>query len=206
MIKTDSKGDAQKEKIVRIAREMFATNGFEATTTRKINQEAGIAEGLMYYYFPHGKRQILDTIVYEGVMARLSKAKFVFQNINSAADLETALMASFENIWASFDDEQLYQSFMITVRERPLLSDKQANWLLDTLDNLRKQLGDGLANMTGTFKIPAESTQTLAQVLLAIYQKVIYDQLLIINDRQLDDKMAQTMRPQIALLLASVSD
>lgn len=45
MIKTDSKGDAQKEKIVRIAREMFATNGFEATTTRKINQEAGIAEG-----------------------------------------------------------------------------------------------------------------------------------------------------------------
>lgn len=60
--------------------------------------------------------------------------------------------------------------------------------------------------MTGTFKIPAESTQTLAQVLLAIYQKVIYDQLLIKNDRQLDDKMAQTMRPQIALLLSSVSD
>ncbi|ANZ65204.1 hypothetical protein AYR62_14695 [Secundilactobacillus paracollinoides] len=204
MMKTDSKGDAQKEKIVRIAREIFATNGFEATTTRKINQEAGIAEGLMYYYFPHGKRQILDTVVYEGVMARLSTAKFSFRNINSSADLEDQLMACFEKIWANFSDEQLYQSFMITIRERPLLSDKQANWLLDTLDALAGQLSDGLINMTGAFHVPAEQAPALAQVLLAIFQKLIYDQLLIKNDRQLDGSLKSALRPQIQLLLSQI--
>lgn len=104
MSKSETKSDQHKEKILKISREMFAQNGYEATTTRMINQAAGTAEGLMYYYFPHGKHEILDTIIHQGIINRVNQLQMTFSDCVTKIDLEQRLMLIFENIWQVFQE------------------------------------------------------------------------------------------------------
>jgi AcrR family transcriptional regulator len=43
---------ARREQILKTALKLFAAQGFDATSTRQIAKEAGIAEGLIFHYFP----------------------------------------------------------------------------------------------------------------------------------------------------------
>jgi AcrR family transcriptional regulator len=43
---------ARREQILGRALKLFAAQGFDATSTRQIAKEAGIAEGLIFHYFP----------------------------------------------------------------------------------------------------------------------------------------------------------
>src|SRR5215204_7028012 len=43
---------ARREQILKTALGLFAAQGFDATSTRQIAREAGIAEGLIFHYFP----------------------------------------------------------------------------------------------------------------------------------------------------------
>jgi AcrR family transcriptional regulator len=42
---------ARREQILKTALKLFAAQGFDATTTKQIAREAGIAEGLIFHYF-----------------------------------------------------------------------------------------------------------------------------------------------------------
>ena len=64
------KSDIQKEKILEVAQDLFVKKGFEATTTREISRSVNISDGSLYYYFPEGKKQILDLIVQKGMAYR----------------------------------------------------------------------------------------------------------------------------------------
>lgn len=201
MAKIETKGDHQKEKIIKVARELFAAKGFEATTTRKINKAAGTAEGLLYYYFPHGKHEILDTIVYRGIMSRMNQIQISFDGCDSITDLENRLMAVFEQVWQVFQDEASYQSFMITIRERMLLSDKQANWLLQVLEGLVDMITAQFKTIASILPVDEAQYRPLARVIASIYQKVIYDELLIRNNREMTPAIEASLRPQLQLVL-----
>jgi AcrR family transcriptional regulator len=43
---------ARREQILKTALKLFAAQGFDATSTRQIASEVGIAEGLIFHYFP----------------------------------------------------------------------------------------------------------------------------------------------------------
>jgi len=45
------KGDSRAE-LLKVAREVFAEKGFEATTISEIVARAGVAQGTFYWYFP----------------------------------------------------------------------------------------------------------------------------------------------------------
>ena len=47
------------------AQKLFAENGYKATTVRSINKKIGMADGLLYHYFPGGKKEILQVIIIE---------------------------------------------------------------------------------------------------------------------------------------------
>lgn len=49
------------------ALKLFAENGYSATTVRDINRMAGMADGLLYHYFPDGKKEILLVLVEEKI-------------------------------------------------------------------------------------------------------------------------------------------
>ncbi len=202
MSKSETKSDQHKEKILKISREMFAKNGYEATTTRMINQAAGTAEGLMYYYFPHGKHEILNTIVHQGIINRVNQLQMTFNDCVTKTDLEQRLMLIFENIWQVFQDKENYQSFVITIHERMLLSDDQADWLLQILEGLVDEIAQQLKAAPVLQSISKSQYRPLARVIVSIFQKVIYDELLIKNNRQLTDEMKDLIRPQLSVVLS----
>ena len=49
------------------ALKLFAENGYDATPVRSINYQAGVADGLLYHYFPEGKKEILQVLVIEQI-------------------------------------------------------------------------------------------------------------------------------------------
>src|SRR5829696_161720 len=52
----------RRQQILQTALTLFAAQGFDATSTRQIAKEAGIAEGLIFHYFPT-KASLLTAIL-----------------------------------------------------------------------------------------------------------------------------------------------
>lgn len=62
----ESLREASRAKIIATALELFAQQGYEATSVRMIAQAAGIAQGLLYNYFA-SKEALLATIVQQSM-------------------------------------------------------------------------------------------------------------------------------------------
>jgi AcrR family transcriptional regulator len=60
---------ARREQILKTALGLFAAQGFDATSTRQIAKEAGIAEGLIFHYFPT-KASLLTAILEDRLESR----------------------------------------------------------------------------------------------------------------------------------------
>jgi AcrR family transcriptional regulator len=60
---------ARREQILKTALGQFAAQGFDATSTRQIAQEVGIAEGLIFHYFPT-KASLLTAILQDRLEGR----------------------------------------------------------------------------------------------------------------------------------------
>jgi AcrR family transcriptional regulator len=61
---TGPAADAARRKILDSAETLFAQNGFDATPTAQIADAAGVAKGLLFYYFPK-KIDLLRTLLTE---------------------------------------------------------------------------------------------------------------------------------------------
>ncbi len=46
------KADLRRQEIIEVATSLFAQRGFAATSTKRIAQEVGVTEGLIFHYFP----------------------------------------------------------------------------------------------------------------------------------------------------------
>lgn len=195
----------QRDKILTISREMFAENGFEATTTRMIKQQADIAEGLLYYYFPKGKREIFDTIIAQGVFSRLDQLQIDMSACESVTSLGDVLMSSFKHIWQFFQDEGNYQAFVITVRERMLLSDDQVQMVMRALTRLEDIFTEQFESIKVQLGITSSQLAALVQVIVAIFQKLIYDELLIKENRQLTEAIVTRLRGQLDVVLSQLT-
>ena len=60
---------ARRGQILETALKLFAERGFDATSTRQIAQEVGIAEGLIFHYFPT-KASLLTAILQDRLEGR----------------------------------------------------------------------------------------------------------------------------------------
>ena len=60
---------ARREQILKTALKLFAAQGFDATSTRQIAKDAGIAEGLIFHYFPT-KASLLTAILEDRLEGR----------------------------------------------------------------------------------------------------------------------------------------
>ncbi len=62
-----------RKHILEIAKELFATQGFDKTTTRDIAREANVAVGTVFLHFPD-KSSLLAATLYEGIEGVLENA------------------------------------------------------------------------------------------------------------------------------------
>ena len=54
-----------KKKLMNSALQLFSSQGWAGTHTRDITHAAGVADSLLYHYFPGGKRALLEAILEE---------------------------------------------------------------------------------------------------------------------------------------------
>lgn len=195
------KSDIQKEKILKAAQDLFAEKGFEATTTREINRTVGISDGSLYYYFPDGKKQILDMIVEKGMLHREQGVARAAVKVESLADFEKQILDIYDSICEIFSDEDGYRSFMITIRERAILSNKQSEWISQVLIRIKKLLVSSIKAIKEQIRVSEKDAATLADLIIAVMQRSIYEELLIKNKKTIGPEIREHTISQVHLFI-----
>jgi len=67
MTARQEQASATRARLLSSARKLFAEQGYDGTQVRAINRSIGMADGLMYHYFPGGKKEILRVLVRESL-------------------------------------------------------------------------------------------------------------------------------------------
>lgn len=58
---------ATRQKLLDSAQRLFAEKGYKGTPVREINRSVNLADGLLYHYFPDGKKEIFQAVVVKNV-------------------------------------------------------------------------------------------------------------------------------------------
>lgn len=64
-------------KFVVSAQSLLAEKGYKGTSVREINRSVNLADGLLYHYFPGGKKEIFQVIVVKFPTKREKSLKYV---------------------------------------------------------------------------------------------------------------------------------
>ena len=195
------KGEQQRAHLIDVARDLFAAKGYEGTTTRALNKAAGTSDGLLYYYFPHGKQDILDTIVRDGLTQRLNELDVDFSQVTTREELAARLPALVTDIWQLFAREDNYQSFLITVRSRMLLSAEGASWVDQYTSAMQERILHELQAVGPLLDYTPTQLTVLASVITALVIAPLFVDLLLRNQRQLDEAKLAMLKQQVRLVL-----
>jgi len=87
------------------AQKLFAENGYSATPVRSINRKIGMADGLLYHYFPGGKKEILQVIIlenYEQILSRLRIRSEKYEDL----PIEEVIERVYQNWYKVFEEYQ----------------------------------------------------------------------------------------------------
>jgi len=192
----------QRDKLMTIARDLFATKGYEATTTRKINTLAQTSDGLLYYYFPGGKKALLDAIL---LAARDSRTEtlhaFTFESATGAEAIQSEILRFFQFIWTTLNDEENYQVFQITVREKNLLSPAQLDWIRRLNLLILEELTGFLTANHQYLAVAPDDIPALSQTLIATFQALIFRQLVVTEERTITPEHWQALTDSVRLSL-----
>lgn len=120
----------RREQLLQAATELFAAKGYHATPIREINRKIGMADGLLYHYFPGGKLEILQAIVNEAKTRRIGQFDAFADKLDRTRPLEDILLDVIRFLHTLMQGEQLV--LMIQLRERELL-DGEVNKALERL-------------------------------------------------------------------------
>lgn len=63
----DVQAAESRQKLLNSAQRLFAEKGYKGTPVREINRSAHLADGLLYHYFPGGKKEIFQVILKENM-------------------------------------------------------------------------------------------------------------------------------------------
>ena len=203
-IKKDSDVEnEQKARLIDVARSLFANKGYEATTTRKINQMAKTSDGLLYYYFPEGKKQLLNSVLIDSSTERSAKIEaFVFPEVNSLSDMEESLMAFLQTVWENLILPNNYQVFLITIHEQQVLTTEQIQWITQLNQLIQNKLLEFLRQNERLLPKPDE-IEVMVKGLIANVQALIFTELVIKNQQNLTRSLIDELRQQVDFIMAN---
>jgi AcrR family transcriptional regulator len=101
----------KKQLILDTALQLFAENGFHATSITQIAQKAGISKGLTYNYF-NSKNEILDTIVEKGFDSIYSKFDLNHDGVLTEEEFVYFIEHSFKVLRSNMEFWKLYFTLM----------------------------------------------------------------------------------------------
>ena len=103
MNKREAQAAESKERLLRSASRLFMQKGYRDTSIREINRSIDMADGLLYHYFPGGKKEIFLK-VYEDSLSKVLDSFREKRNIDDYAALPIVQML-----------ETIYQDFSAVV-------------------------------------------------------------------------------------------
>lgn len=115
----------RRSQLLESAKELFAANGYHATTTRQITKNIGMADGLIYHYFPEGKKQILDIIIKEFVDDRWIQLEKDISEVTCDISLQEILFRLGNIIFKYIGNDK--NILVILLREQNILSEEYTN-------------------------------------------------------------------------------
>jgi AcrR family transcriptional regulator len=115
----------RREQLLNSAKELFALQGYHATTTREITRHIGMADGLIYHYFPEGKQQMLDIILKDFLDERYVLVESEIASLSEMTPIEE-LLNSLGNIFFSYiaKDKNV---LLILLKEKSAFSEEYTN-------------------------------------------------------------------------------
>lgn len=158
------RGEVTRQRILAVARELFAQRGFEATTVRQISGRLDISDPALYYYF-RTKRSILEALMVEpdepqAECPRLSRVELL--------DLLHALFLG----WAKKADV-----VRILFREQMANDPASKEFRRDSIERFHAKMGPILREMFG------ERASVIAATLQALLFGMLCDAVLSHGDR-----------------------
>lgn len=118
----------RRQQLIDTAKKLFAKNGYHNTSVRSITQSIGMADGLIYHYFPKGKLEILHTIIEEGCEALNTHVDKILQFINDEMTLNEAMLYFCKQARSTFEADN--ELIIIMSREKELLGKETRELLL----------------------------------------------------------------------------
>lgn len=189
-----------EKKIIKRARHLFATKGYQATTTRQIIAGIG-TDSLLYYYFPQGKGQLLETIVKAAPLPVIPPVVITPATAVTTAAVIDQVLAYCANLWQQLRVAQTRETFLILIREQPALPLALTGYLAEMQAHYRDALLTGLRLLAGFDRRPQKERETLVQVIMGLYQNYVFSEYLVKNQHAPVDQLIATLKPGVTLLL-----
>ena len=161
----EGRGD-RRTRIVKAARKLLAEEGYDRVTMKRVAKEAGVAQGLIHYYFS-GKDEILLEVLMEASGEYARETQRLADSLPEGADLaEAALAATRERVSRMPEWYRLrYELFAMGLRNPEFLPGMAA-----LLGSGRTGISATLARISGSEDPePVSHRQALAAVLLSCF-------------------------------------
>ena len=166
-----------RRKLLDAAQKLFARNGYAGTPVRTINRSVGLADGLLYHYFPGGKKELFQAIVTENLYQIMEE---VDRKASHADYSPLPLEDVIDDIYQSFDSiiTQHFDIIRIVLREsevRDFIGKEQLGAALDSRRDWFPQL---LRQRAQAGEIEEIDYESAAEVLMSIMMNHIAAKLL----------------------------
>lgn len=163
--------DAKRERILKVAEQLFATQGYANTTLEQIVRALGVSKPFVYYYF-HNKQEIFETLSWRPAVACFTAMDFAPDDVRPAQvkvmeGLERLIRATITHHPAAFfayREPQVYRPEYLVAQK------KLANHFYERLCALLEQgRAEGSFDFSET-RITAQAACSLPGFLYAWYQ------------------------------------
>jgi AcrR family transcriptional regulator len=103
---------SSKDKILAVALELFAQNGYQGTSIAQIAKKAKISKGLMYNYFKN-KEKLLEEIVLDG-FSKIAELDYgLDSNENPKKKLKYLIDSTLNHLYENLEYWQLYTALLV---------------------------------------------------------------------------------------------
>ncbi|WPC40601.1 TetR/AcrR family transcriptional regulator [Clostridium sp. JS66] len=117
----------RKQQLLKTSKKLFAQNGYYSTSVRSITKSIGMADGLIYHYFPNGKMQILKSLFKEGNETLDKHLYETLKGIKDEMTLREVMIYLGNNFKENYRKDDEFAS--IIFREKDLLENDDVDFL-----------------------------------------------------------------------------
>lgn len=192
-----AKRQLTEDLILNSAKELFATHGFVATTSKEIAKHAGVAEGLIFAYFKD-KQSLFTVIITTWFKKNISELELLDSDPNNLAnDLEILLTWLFSSYHRNLNLHKIVIVQRILQANNQELEDARQIYLNTRKDLIVKRLK--AHQQLGHIKASVDITQLYDTIQSYAMMQTSFHLLH-------EDKFAQTIQQFIKLILIGASN